>query len=203
MKTIMNTPRILLLLVFILFAVACNRGILKSSLDQKNPTEYVFNIPLDSLNKTIVSQLDLKDLMLLTVKNKIIMPLEVSELISQSENNLDIFLYSIGVYCKSRVYKKQSGEFFDYWVSFYLHFEKIDESHTKVIIKTIEPKIIVRKELLPSPPHFVRGSKTIAVEPSTIEEYEILLEIGKLVGEKEMPILILPNEKSKIEIVKY
>jgi len=43
----------------------------------------------------------------------------------------------------------------------------------------------------------------MVVEPSTIEEYEILLEIGKLVGEKEMQLLILPNEKSKIEIVKY
>jgi hypothetical protein len=49
----------------------------------------------------------------------------------------------------------------------------------------------------------VRRDKTLTVEPSTIEEYEILLKIGNLVGEKNMPSLILPNEKNKVEIVKH
>ena len=91
----------------------------------------------------------------------------------------------------------------DYEAWFYLHLESIDETHTKLTITTFEPMLIVGRDLLPSPPHFGRGYKKMTVEPSTIEEYEILLKIGNLVGEKDMPPLILPNEKNKVEIVKH
>ena len=144
----------------------------------------------------------------MSIKDKINVPSEISKLFSQVINKQvinkqDIFLLSDGGYWKSKIYQKKNAVFLDYRVSFYLHLENIDENHTKVSIKTIEPNVIVGNDLLPSPPHFIRNYKIMVVEPSTIEEYEILLEIGKLIGEKEMPLLILPNEKNKIEIVKY
>ena len=80
-------------------------------------------------------------------------------------------------------------------VLFYLHIEKLNDSITKVIIKTIEPKIVIGKELIPSPPHMVRKDKTMVVESLTIEEYEILIEIGKLVRERNMPTINLPENK--------
>jgi hypothetical protein len=62
-----------------------------------------------------------------------------------------------------------------------------------VTVKTIDPRIITGQAFLPTPPHFVRKTKTIDVEPSTIEEFSILLEIGKLLGETGMPNLKKPN----------
>jgi hypothetical protein len=196
-KTALFSKRFIVLILLCLETtfVSCKNKITKIELINKNPIEYIFKSSKDSLYKLITSQFNLKDLSLLTIERRIIMPSEVSEMFSQQKNNLDIFLWSIGVYRKSKIYKEK-GVFFDYWVSFYLHLEQIDQKHTKVNIITIEPKIIVGKEWFPGPPHFVRNNKTIIVEPSTIEEYEILQEIGRLIGEQNMPSLILPDAKS-------
>jgi hypothetical protein len=99
-------------------------------------------------------------------------------------------VYYIG---KSMNYKRKDSGTLDYEAWFYLHLETLDEMKTKISIKTLEPRIIVGRELLPTPPNLVRKDKTMAVEPSTIEEYEILLEIGRLVGENDMPPLSLPE----------
>jgi hypothetical protein len=192
-----NKAFMLILICFEALFVSCQDKITKIKLINKNPVEYTFNTSKDSLFKTMTVKLTfLRIMSIMSIKDKSNVPSEISELFSQGINKQDIFLLSDGGYWKSRIYQKKDGEFLDYRVSFYLHLEKIDENHTKVIIKTIEPKVIVGMEFFPSPPHFVRNNKTIAVEPSTIEEYEILLEIGKIVGEKDMPTLILPDERS-------
>lgn len=189
-----NKAFILIFICFEAFFVSCQDKITKIELINKNPVEYIFNISKDSLYKIMTSKLYINNLSLLTVEKRIIMPPEVSMMFSQQKNNLDIFLWSIGVYCKSKIYKEK-GVFLDYWVSFYLHIERIDQRHTKVSITTIEPKVIVGKEWFPGPPHFVRKDITISVEPSTMEEYEILLKIGNMVGQKDMPPLNLPEKK--------
>jgi hypothetical protein len=172
---------------------SCKDKIIKLEMQNRNPIEYIFNISKDSLYKVIVQKQGFMKLSVMTIKNRSIIPVEISALLSQTNNNEDVFLWSIGEYCKSRIYQNKNGEFLSYWVSFYLHLEKIDEYHTKVSIKTIEPRVIIGRECLPKPPHFVRKDKFLAVEPSTIEEYEILLRIGELVGEKNMPQLKLPG----------
>jgi len=204
MRNISRISFVVLIIFSNFLLVSCKNRVYKIVTEKKNPTEYIFNISKDSLYKTMTVKLTfLRIMSIMSIKDKINVPSEISKLFSQVINKQDIFLLSDGGYWKSKIYQKKNGEFLDYRVSFYLHLENIDENHTKVSIRTIEPKVIVGKDLLPSPPHFVRNSKIMVVEPSTIEEYEILLEIGKLVGEKEMQLLILPNEKSKIEIVKY
>jgi hypothetical protein len=120
---------------------------------------------------------------------------EISDLFSQPANKLDFCLMPVYYISKSMIYKRENGSSLDYEAWFYLHLEAAEKNMTKVNIRTIEPKIIVGKELLPLPPHFVRKDKTIQVEPSTIEEYEILIKIGNLVGEKDMPALNLPEKK--------
>lgn len=165
--------------------------VLKLELPKKNPTEYVYNYSIESLHKIIVLH-NFNKLMLIDTEEKNLAPTIVEDLFSESKNKFDIFLWSIGVYCKSKIYFNKKGLFYDYIVSFYLHLEKIDENCTKISIKTIEPEIIIGKEFFPSPPHFVRKSKKIDVEPSSIEEYEILLEIGDLLKIKDMPQIILP-----------
>lgn len=180
---------ILIFISFEVLIVSCQEKITKVELTKKNPVDFVFEISKDSVYELITTKLNMH-ILLMTVKNKRIIPPQVFDKLSQPGNASDIFLWSIGTYCKSRIYKNDKN-FLDYWVSFYLHLESIDHNKTKISITAIGPKIILGKELLPSPPHFVRRDKTITVESSTIEEYEILLKIGKLVGEKDMPPLHL------------
>jgi len=205
MKKVTIFNKRVIIILFVCFAptfLSCKDKITKIELINKNPIEYTFNFSKDSLYKVITNDIILMRLPVMTIKNKRIIPPEILELLLMKNNEQDIFLWSVGDHWKSKIYKKKKGEFLDYFVSFYLHLEKIDEYHTKVSIKTIEPKVIVGMELFPSPPHFVRNNKTIAMEPSTIEEFEILLEIGKLIGEKDMPALNLPNEKNQRMILK-
>lgn len=187
---------ILMIVCFETTFVSCQDKITKIELINKNPVEYTFNTSKDSLYKAITKDIILIGLPVMTIKNRRIIPPEILELLLLENNKQDIFLWTPGEHWKSKLYLKRDGEFLDYWVSFYLHLVKIDESHTKVCIKAIDPKVIVGREMLPSPPHFVRNNKTIIVEPSTIEEYEILLEIGKIIGEQNMPALILPDANS-------
>jgi hypothetical protein len=191
---LVNRNVLLLLACFVTTFASCQNKMIKLDMIHKNPVEYVFNSPKDSLYKAMTKEHGFLGLSVMTIKDKKIMPSEIAELFLKPNNAYDIFLWSIGVYGKSKIYMKKNGSFFDYWVSFYLHLEKTDDNHTKISIKTIEPKIITGKELLPSPPHMVRKDKTMQVESSTIEEYEILLEIGRVMGEKNMPALSLPEK---------
>lgn len=174
---------------------SCQDKIIKIEQVRKNPTEYVFNAQKDSLYRRIFSKLKVTNMMLFDAIHKNMVLGEISDLFSQSADKLDFCLMPVYYIGKSMNYKRENGGSLDYEAWFYLHLETIDEEKTKVSITTIEPKIIVGKELLPTPPHFVRKDKTMLVEPSTIEEYEILLDIGKLAGEKNMPPINLPEKK--------
>lgn len=201
MKEISRISIIFLFFSLNLALASCKSRVYKIVLDKKNPVEYIFNTQEDHLYETIISKLNFEGLLLPKVKIKILRP-DILELYPQTANDKDVFLWSISSYCKSKIYKNKDGAFFDYEVSFYLHIEAIDETHTKVSIKTIDPKIVIGRELLPSLPHMVRKDRTIDVEPSTIEEYELLLEIGNSLNEMNMPSIILPNDKSKTELKK-
>jgi hypothetical protein len=190
------SKKIILVYIFIpllLIIFACEKvKIVEKHLDRRNGTEYIFNTTIDDLYKILTKEQGFMQMLVITKDHLKIAPPEISNRFKKNDNKQDLFLWSLNDYCKSRIYYNEKGIPFDYWVSFYLHLEKIDEIHTKVIITTIEPKIVIGHEFMPTPPHFVRKSKFMKVEPSTIEEYEILLEIGKLLGEKNMPCLSLP-----------
>ncbi len=203
----MNRVERITVVGLILFAnillTSCQKKILKVILDKKNPVEYIYNSPIDSLHSMISRQLEINKMMVWDAQHGIMVIEEATKLFSQKGNSLDFCLQSIQYVGRSRIYLAKKGVSFYYEAWFYLHLESIDKDHTKIRIITIEPKVVVGRELLPTPPHFVRRDKTIAVEPSTIEEYEILLKIGELTGEKGMPQLILPNENNKVVTLKH
>jgi hypothetical protein len=186
---------ICLLICSVTLLISCKDRIIKQEMTSKNPIEFTYAISKDSLFNVITRKIFFIGIPLYSMKSGLALPSDILEQLKQGINNQDIFLWSIGPELKSKIYREKNGDFFDYLVSFYLHLENIDQTHTRVIIKTIDPKIIIGKELLPSLPHFTRMPEYFTVEPSTIEEYEILIEIGKLVGEKGMPPLHLPTKK--------
>ena len=111
--------------------------------------------------------------------------------IYNNPNNInDAILVSID-YIKSKTYYR-FGEPAPYNVNFHLHLESISEHKTKVEIFTLEPKIVLF-EIGIAAIHF--GFTWMKkVPPSTIEEYEILLIIGKELGEKGMPACNYPKK---------
>jgi hypothetical protein len=172
------------------FLFSCKKRIEKLELIYKNPIEYIFDISKDSLYNKI-HDFYFQGISSYTLENKNIISPEIRELLLKKDNQQDLYLRGISP-LKSKVYRR-NNKFLDYFVSFYLHLEKIDENHTRVMISTIKPEIVIGLELFPSPPNLTRSYKKISVEPSTIEEYEILLKIGKTIGQKDMPSLIMPD----------
>jgi hypothetical protein len=186
------------LFIFVCMSVSfasCQNKIIKIEQDKKNPIEYVFSCSKDSLHNVISKQLKYNNMMLWDSQHGIMVLEEVSNMFSQKGNSSDFCLMPIYFICKSKIYFTNDGDLLDYEAWFYLHLESIEKNLTKVKITTIEPKVIVGRELLPTPPHFGRKYKKIDVESSTIEEYEILLKIGDLVGEKDMPSINITEKK--------
>lgn len=93
---------------------------------------------------------------------------------------------------KSAVYFAR-GEALDYLAEFNLCIRKRGDEETAVQVDTTRSEVIAGKKFGfgSCGPGF--ANRYVAVEPTTIEEYEILLKIGRALGEKDMPPLILPQ----------
>jgi hypothetical protein len=197
MRRVKNFLKIGLLVLLVCLEtsfVSCQNMITKIELINNNPVEYTFYTPIDSLYARASKQLKITNMRLRDITKKNMLTNNISSLFSRPNSIFDFYLEPMYYLHKSKIYLKENGDSLDYLAGFYLHLESIDETHTKVKITTIEPRIIIGRELLPSPPNMVRKDKTMPVEPSTIEEYKILLDIGRLVGEKDMPPLNLPDK---------
>jgi len=168
-----------------------------------NPTSYIYNLPLELLKKNIIDDFesllspDIEEIMCrrMTVYQETDRPIYDS-IFNVEENIHDIILSSgnfehttLGY---SNVYFLGSKPLL-YKAEFQLHFEKITDTSTQVRIITLNSKVIVGMQHISIPSH--RGFKYKSVEPTTIEEYKILLRIGKLVGEKKMPSLKMPEQR--------
>ena len=93
---------------------------------------------------------------------------------------------------KSVVYFAR-GKPLDYLAEFHLHLVERGPKETQVDVWTHKPEVNLGKVF-----HFgTRGPGFaeiyVAIEPTTIEEYEILLRMGQLLGEKNMPPIIVPQ----------
>ena len=185
---------IFILICFEALFVSCKEKINKIELISKNPVEYVFNTSMDNLYN-MIGKLKINKMMLVDATDAGMVSVAMSELHYKPKNNLDFYLLPLNYICKSKIYQRINGDSLEYMASFYLHLETISEKKTKVSIRTIEPKVKIGKALFRSLPHFARESRNLPVEPSTIEEYEILLKIGNLAGEMDMPPLHLPTKK--------
>src|ERR1041384_3742043 len=93
---------------------------------------------------------------------------------------------------KSKVYFAR-GEALDYLAEFELHLIERGGKETEVRVRTLRPEVINGKKLGFGSCGPGLANRYVAVEPTTIEEYEILLRIGQALGEKDMPPLVLPQ----------
>jgi hypothetical protein len=152
--------------------------------DEKNQTFYIFSKPEQD------------------VRNSIIEALGYSESLKGSRyENYMLVLYDTGVLKLlpidgnlSKVFFRKNGEPYLFQPQIQIHLRSEKENETIVDINVLNPKVRTRLTTLPTPSHFQRAWKQKPVPATTVEEYEILLMIGKELDEKNMPEIKIPQK---------
>ena len=195
--------KISVLFILVLIAGSCitPKKIIISEVE-KNPTEYLFNISMDSIRQTIEKTFPFHTQ---SYCNSYLSRYEswlYSKRIPNPEKNENDYLLSSGVddkyfKCRSKVYFSKYGKPRLYRPEYYfIHLEET-ETGIKVYVYAIEPTLRVGWSLQVG--HAIIGSwcvpRYIPVPSTTVEEYEILLMIGRTLGiEKDMPPLKIPKK---------
>ncbi len=177
---------IYLIIVTLLFSGCYSQKELK----QKNPTSYVFNANIPQIRKIINSIYEDNFLLLPDSTDIPLLYDEFDSIVNKNDILLSTFLGAI----KSKIYFK-NGKPLYYDVYILLHLDSIPENKTKVTAITYISEICEGGYQLGNTGHGY--SRIKKVPPSTIEEYEILLAIGRQLGDMNMPKCIYPEDKRK------
>lgn len=180
-------------LIILLFFLSCTEPDYQEvNLSEKNLTTYTYNFSMEAVKASIVAQFQNYNYRKMGLYYTDNFYPDSLRLFEQPGNKDDFCLSTyddpIG---KSYLYFID-GKSLDYIASFHLHVSQLDSLRTKVEVKTLKSKIITGKKLIPNI-HGVRPFNYKEIEPSTIEEYEILLLIGKKLGQEDMPELKKPK----------
>lgn len=113
----------------------------------------------------------------------------------KQENANDAFLFGMPLaFGKSQIYFKNDLPL-TYFADFHIHLTPIGPSKTRVEIFTYHPWVSAGLDpSAPEGPAYIM----VDVEPTTIEEYGILLKIGQQLGVKNMPELIVPGPNAAV-----
>jgi hypothetical protein len=174
----------------------------KKELKLKNPTVYIFNKSLNKVKSAIEKSLQFDgaesaskpyqgSATLLQKNDTYLHP----EIFKDSLNYNDYIFQARQLNRKSKIYFSIKDTIpLIYSAEFHLHLVTIDSNRTLVQVITYDPWIITGEKTIGFVGEFGRNEYFVSVEPSSIEEYEILLRIGKTLGVKEkMPPLLLPK----------
>jgi hypothetical protein len=117
-------------------------------------------------------------------------------LLTKPGNEDDAYVYNADAAFESQVYFKDGQPLF-YQADFHLHLTALGPRKTRVEIFTYDPCVGtgVDERWSPHGPRLVR----VVVEPSTLEEYQILLRIGEQLQTTNMPPLVTPGPDSSIQ----
>jgi hypothetical protein len=177
---------------------------------ETNPTEHVFNVPLDKLRQTILesfnehkeinSQFYQSSIFYFNVdmgngehKMTVAFNAETAgnalfgkEHFEKPNTENDIYIHSFGQFWYSPIYYA-GGEALEFRTPFILTLEKIDEERTLLKVRPETPKVIKGVAGLTAHGFY---SKEIEVEPTTVEEYSLILFIAEQLGDKTLKPLI-------------
>jgi len=166
----------------------------KKKLDNPNPTSYVFNDNVEQVKEAIKNELgDYQIECLALYMNEDLD--SYTDIYSNPKNKNDAVLRTFLCNVESKIYYWWIGTPLYYRVDFHIHIDSLSENRTKVEIKTLNPEICIGGIPLGNSGHGSSWMKS--VPPSTIEEYEILLIIGKHLGENGMPPCNYPQKYIK------
>jgi hypothetical protein len=167
----------------------------------RNPTAYVYRSSVERLREAIRRDLwqfgspdDVKPReegcsLYLRERGASLAP----EVLFELGNELDFCLNNHGYPFKLSEVYRIAGRRLPLLGWFHLHIIRVDDAHTRVEVTGHDLKVIAGLTggfLKPHGPGYIYRS----VESTSIEEYEILLAIGKAVGEGDMPELTVPGD---------
>lgn len=173
--------------------LSCSSTYVHLPMTRQNPTSYKFNANIRDIKKVInlnFNRLEYKVMSLAFFEDD--NPFS-ENIFTNPVNKYDAYLYSHNL-INSSVYYKDSKPLL-YSVSFHIHLDSVSNNQTIVTINTINPEVIVGTKFGFSDNLRIRTADFRKVEPSTVEEYEILLKIGTALTEKDMPPLIKPEKQ--------
>lgn len=112
-------------------------------------------------------------------------------------NENDAYIYGgVSPVGESQVYFK-SGQPLIYYGDFHIHLTAISPAKTCAEIFTYGSSVVtgVDESWSPHGPAFI----SVNVDPTTIEQYQILLGIGEQLGTKDMPPLVTPGPDAPVK----
>ncbi len=174
-------------------------------LSHKNPTSYVFPAPLPVARGKMLTAFEdfdlMRDFLSSLSPNNPSMSFSMESrddavfserIFANRENHDDLYLHFYGdVIDPSHVYFG-GGKPLRYRAKFQLHLTAVGDNSTQVSVITHDPTVINGAKCCGLHGYVAND---VAVEPTTIEEYKILLFIGRILGVTDMPPLRLPEGK--------
>jgi hypothetical protein len=185
--------------------ISCARDVHRletKPLHQKNPTSYVFHRPVPEVREKILLALEdhkfMRDFYSSFSPKNPHFSFSVQSrgdaayperIFANPENQDDLYLHSFGDWIDPSPVYFAGGKPLRYRAEFQLHLTALGDSSTKISVITHDPTVINGSVCCG-----LHGYKSndVAVEPTTIEEYRILLFIGRVLGVSDMPTLSLP-----------
>ncbi|MFZ4412201.1 MAG: hypothetical protein ACOYOV_03880 [Bacteroidales bacterium] len=201
--------KIFVLIIFITSCKTYENNIYEIKMPNKNSTSYIFNSNLQDVKNAIKLEFyeykkRYKGMKLVFKEDNDIF---AKHIFTNKATKDDAYLFSHES-LKSLIFFNDSIPML-YFVSFLIHLNSLDSNHTFVKIITLDPNIIIGLRCCGFADNWrFRVADQRKVEPSTIEEYEILIIIGNALSEKGMPSIIMPDKqqkgiKKKEELQKY
>lgn len=179
------------------------------TIPQKNPTSYIFEGDIAEVRARILKATSSKRSeeedkafpfkspdnqsrkadYFVTTKDEAFSP-DLEKLFEKPENLQDIYLENDGLGIISPTYYAL-GKPLRYLIDFHIHLESVQDNKTKVSIIPVKPRVY--KGYKGRGMHGALLPKQVPVEPTTIEEYQLLRYIGFVLGEEDMPEVLLPE----------
>ncbi|MCK5856203.1 MAG: hypothetical protein KAG64_01870 [Bacteroidales bacterium] len=120
----------------------------------------------------------------------------VPQTIKNISSKYNYYLWLPLSYTCSRLYYKRGKPCYNR-VSYIIHLDSLAPNITRVEVVNIGNEIIVGYKLGITTSYLGFLPKMQHIQPETVLEYRVLLEIGKRTREKNMPDLILPNSSKR------
>lgn len=160
--------------------------------ENTNPRSYLFSASIPQLKnalKKLAENHEHEKLSYYAVEKQYNSFYNFKEYFDKQGNENDVCIESLtGMipFDKSEIYYSFSSNL-NYNIKFCCHLVKVDESKTKVDVVIIKEEVFLGRCF--SLHVFCLVDNLVAVEPTSIEAYKILLEIGKELNEPNMPQL--------------
>lgn len=203
----MKTAWLLLVATTVGLTSCSNPPVRPLSLPQRNPTSYTFRMPvtefLTGATQALTFRHQIQEPMFAPVDGRTaIFSVEDSKkhlfapeaLFRDPANTNDLYLHNHGSpIAPSSVYR-DAKEGLAFFASFHLHLTDAGTNITIATVTALDTRIANGWYFgLNIHTGFGRQARIVAASPTTVEEYAILLYLGRYLGVTDMPELIVPS----------